>query len=104
MPDSIGWVCSLYSLNRQPGPRCSPKNSGQPTFPEDNPLERRGSQASWLNLLFSRRGDHPTPERMGPRSNEELTLLVSGIELSQSRRKDCCRKEIAEVGAEKPDD
>src|SRR6267154_6818517 len=45
MPYSIGWVCSLYSLNRQPGPRCSPKNSGQPTFPEDNPLERRGSQA-----------------------------------------------------------
>src|SRR6266446_8467866 len=46
MPYSIGWVCSLYSLNRQPGPRCSPKNSGQPTFPEDNPLERRGSQAN----------------------------------------------------------
>lgn len=37
-------------------------------------------------------------------SSEELTLLVSGIELSQSRRKDWYRKEIVEVGAEKPGD
>jgi transposase len=36
-------------------------------------------------------------------SREELMLLVSGIELSQSRRKDWYRKEIAEVDAEKPD-
>ncbi len=35
-------------------------------------------------------------------SSEELTLLVSGIELSQSRRKDWYRQEIVEVGAEKP--
>jgi len=37
-------------------------------------------------------------------SSEELTLLVSGIELSQSRRKDWYRQEIVEVGAEKPGD
>jgi len=37
-------------------------------------------------------------------SSEELTLLVSGIELSQSRRKDWYRKEIVEAGAEKPGD
>jgi transposase len=37
-------------------------------------------------------------------SSEELTLLVSGIELSQSRRKDWYRQEIVEVGAEKPVD
>jgi len=37
-------------------------------------------------------------------SSEELTLLVSGIELSQSRRKDWYRKEIVEAGAEKPVD
>ena len=35
-------------------------------------------------------------------SSEELTLLVSGIELSRSRRKDWYRQEIVEVGAEKP--
>ena len=34
-------------------------------------------------------------------SSEELTLLVSGIELSQLRRKDWYRKEIVEAGAEK---
>ena len=46
-------------------------------------------------------GDEQGRVRM---SSEELTLLVSGIELSQSRRKDWYRKEIVEVGAEKPDD
>ena len=37
-------------------------------------------------------------------SSEELALVVSGIELSQSRRKDWYRKEIVEAGAEKPGD
>ena len=37
-------------------------------------------------------------------SSEELTLLVSGIELSRSGRKDWYRKEIVEAGAEKPVD
>jgi transposase len=46
-------------------------------------------------------GDEQGRVRM---SSEELTLLVSGIELSQSRRKDWYRKEIVEVGAEKPGD
>jgi transposase len=44
-------------------------------------------------------GDEQGRVRM---SSEELTLLVSGIELSQSRRKDWYRQEIVEVGAEKP--
>ena len=35
-------------------------------------------------------------------SSEALTLLVSGIELSRSRRKDWYRQEIVEAGAEKP--
>jgi transposase len=46
-------------------------------------------------------GDEQGRVRM---SSEELTLLVSGIELSQSRRKDWYRQEIVEVGAEKPGD
>ena len=46
-------------------------------------------------------GDEQGRVRM---SSEELTLLVSGIELSQSRRKDWYRKEIVEAGAEKPGD
>jgi transposase len=46
-------------------------------------------------------GDEQGRVRM---SGEELTLLVSGIELSQSRRKDWYRKEIVEAGAEKPGD
>ena len=46
-------------------------------------------------------GDEQGRVRM---SSEELTLLVSGIELSQSRRKDWYRQEIVEVGAEKPVD
>ncbi len=46
-------------------------------------------------------GDEQGRMRM---SSEELTLLVSGIELSQSRRKDWYRKEIVEAGAEKPGD
>ena len=46
-------------------------------------------------------GDEQGRVRM---SSEELTLLVSGIELSQSRRKDWYRKEIVEAGAEKPVD
>jgi hypothetical protein len=37
-------------------------------------------------------------------SSEELTLLVSGIELSRSGRKDWYRKEIVEAGAEKSGD
>jgi transposase len=44
-------------------------------------------------------GDEQGRVRM---SSEELTLLVSGIELSRSRRKDWYRQEIVEVGAEKP--
>jgi len=43
-------------------------------------------------------GDEQGRVRM---SSEELTLLVSGIELSQSRRKDWYRKEIVEVGGRK---
>ena len=43
-------------------------------------------------------GDEQGRVRM---SSEELTLLVSGIELSQSRRKDWYRKEIVEARAEK---
>ena len=46
-------------------------------------------------------GDEQGRVRM---SSEELTLLVSGIELSQSRRKDWYRKEIVEAGVEKPGD
>ena len=46
-------------------------------------------------------GDEQGRVRM---SSEKLTLLVSGIELSQSRRKDWYRKEIVEAGAEKPGD
>ena len=46
-------------------------------------------------------GDEQGRVRM---SSEELTLLVSGIELSRSRRKDWYRKEIVETGAEKPGD
>lgn len=44
-------------------------------------------------------GDEQGRVRM---SSEELTLLVSGIELSRSGRKDWYRKEIVETGAEKP--
>lgn len=43
-------------------------------------------------------GDEQGRVRM---SSEELTLLVSGIELSRSGRKDWYRKEIVEAGAEK---
>jgi transposase len=46
-------------------------------------------------------GDEQGRVRM---SSEELTLLVSGIEWSPSRRKDWYRQEIVEVGAEKPGD
>jgi transposase len=46
-------------------------------------------------------GDEQGRVRM---SSEELTLLVSGIELSRSGRKDWYRKEIVETGAEKPGD
>ena len=46
-------------------------------------------------------GDEQGRVRM---SSEELTLLVSGIELSQSRRKDWYWKEIVEAGVEKPGD
>ena len=46
-------------------------------------------------------GDEQGRVRM---SSEELTLLVSGIELSRSGRKDWYRKEIVEAGAEKPGD
>jgi len=46
-------------------------------------------------------GDEQGRVRM---SSEELALVVSGIELSQSRRKDWYRKEIVEAGAEKPVD
>jgi transposase len=37
-------------------------------------------------------------------SSEELLLLVSGIELSRSRKKVWYRKEIVEAGVEKPVD
>jgi hypothetical protein len=57
-----------------------------------------GSAASvWRKV----QGDEQGRVRM---SSEELTLLLSGIELSQSRRKDWYRQEIVEVGAEKPVD
>jgi transposase len=46
-------------------------------------------------------GDEQGRVRM---SSEELTLLVSGIELSRSGRKDWYRKEIVEAGAEKSGD
>ena len=46
-------------------------------------------------------GDEQGRVRM---SSEELTLLVSGIELSQSRRKDWYRQEMVGAGAEKPVD
>jgi transposase len=46
-------------------------------------------------------GDEQGRVRM---SSEELALVVSGIELSQSGRKDWYRKEIVEAGAEKPGD
>ena len=35
-------------------------------------------------------------------SQEQLTMLIGGIELKQTRRKDWYRKEIVEIGAEKP--
>jgi hypothetical protein len=35
-------------------------------------------------------------------SSEELTLLISGIELSQTRKKEWYRKEMVKTGAEKP--
>ena len=35
-------------------------------------------------------------------SQEQLTMLIGGIELKQTRRKDWNRKEIVEIGAEKP--
>ena len=35
-------------------------------------------------------------------SQEQLTMLIGGIELRQTRRKDWYRKEIVEAGAEKP--
>jgi len=37
-------------------------------------------------------------------SQEQLTMLIGGIELKQTRRKDWYRKEIVEAGAEKPGD
>jgi transposase len=37
-------------------------------------------------------------------SQEQLTMLVGGIELKQTRRKDWYRKEIVEAGAEKSGD
>jgi transposase len=35
-------------------------------------------------------------------SQEQLSMLIGGIELKQTRRKDWYRKEIVEIGAEKP--
>ena len=35
-------------------------------------------------------------------SQEQLTMLIGGIELKQTRRKDWYWKEIVEIGAEKP--
>jgi hypothetical protein len=37
-------------------------------------------------------------------SQEQLTMLIGGIELKQTRRKDWYRKEIVEAGVEKPGD
>lgn len=45
-------------------------------------------------------GDENGEVRLG---QEQFTMLIGGIELKQTRRKDWCRKEIVETGAEKPD-
>jgi hypothetical protein len=37
-------------------------------------------------------------------SQEQLAMLIGGIELKQTRRKDWYRKEIVEAGVEKPGD
>jgi hypothetical protein len=37
-------------------------------------------------------------------SQEQFSMLIGGIELKQTRRKDWYRKEIVEAGVEKPGD
>ena len=45
------------------------------------------------------RGDENGKVRL---SQEQLAMLLGGIELKQSRRKDWYRRETVEIGAEKP--
>ena len=52
-------------------------------------------------LSWPSQGDETGKVRL---SQEQLSMLVGGIELKQTRRKDWYRKEIVEAGVEKSDD